>query len=271
MPWRVALAIQADGWYLRSEIIWAKPNPMPESVTDRPSKSHEQVFLLSKRERYFYDADAVREPMIAGANGSTFTQGKTFLAANARAHVGMGERRDNPAGRNLRSVWTIATEAYPGAHFATFPRALVKPCILAGTSARGVCPRCGSPWVRVVERYRTLDGKRREDLPPMRSPDGTNGAQGFGHWRTATVSNHLGWRPSCPHGDLPPVPAVVLDPFCGSGTTIVVANALGRRGNGLDLSAEYLGMARRRLERPHAPVPRPGRAEELPLFEGRPT
>lgn len=133
IPWRVAFALQADGWWLRSDIIWHKPNPMPESVTDRPTKAHEYVFLLAKAESYFYDADAVREPMAFGSNGSTFTRGKTAAAAEQLRPVGQGERQDNPLGRNRRSVWSIATRPFKGAHFATFPPALVEPCILAGS------------------------------------------------------------------------------------------------------------------------------------------
>lgn len=119
IPWMVAFALRADGWYLRSEIIWAKPNPMPESVTDRPTKAHEYVFLLSKSPRYFYDADAIREPHADGKWGGE--DGPTL----------------NPAGRNKRSVWTVATQPFAGAHFATFPPKLIEPCILAG------CPEGG--------------------------------------------------------------------------------------------------------------------------------
>jgi DNA modification methylase len=135
IPWRVAFALQADGWYLRSDIIWAKPNPMPESVTDRPTKSHEYLFLLSKSARYFWDADAVREP-------STGTPGVGKMSF--RADIGAGgvwrdeERTGDVSQRNIRSVWTIATAPYPGAHFATFPQKLVEPCIKAG------CPEGGT-------------------------------------------------------------------------------------------------------------------------------
>ena len=137
IPWMVAMALQADGWYLRSDIIWAKPNPMPESVTDRPTKAHEYLFLLSKSERYCYDAAAVMEPSIyAGTvvkasdaatakNGQKGQYGATALGFTQHDTV-------VAAGRNRRSVWTIATKPYPGAHFATFPEALVEPCILAG-------------------------------------------------------------------------------------------------------------------------------------------
>jgi DNA modification methylase len=138
IPWRVAFALQADGWYLRSDIIWSKPNPMPESVTDRPTKAHEYLFLLSKRDRYYYDADAIREPH-AHPDVDHISQART--AAHAVAFLGnpptnIGRAGNHPLGRNRRTVWTIATEPFPGAHFATYPTALVEPCILAG-SARG--------------------------------------------------------------------------------------------------------------------------------------
>lgn len=112
IPWRVAFALQADGWYLRQDIIWHKPNPMPESVTDRCTKAHEYIFLLSKSARYYYDAESVKEPVVS------------------TGYIGLG--------RNRRSVWTIATQPYSGAHFATFPPKLIEPCILAG------CPEGGT-------------------------------------------------------------------------------------------------------------------------------
>jgi DNA modification methylase len=115
MPWTLAFALRADGWYLRSEIIWHKPNPMPESVTDRPTKSHEQLFLLSKSSTYFYDAEAIKEPS-ADIMG-TAKQYATFELL-----------------RNARTVWTIATQPYSGAHFATYPPALIEPCIKAGSA-----------------------------------------------------------------------------------------------------------------------------------------
>ena len=178
IPWRVAFALQADGWYLRSDIIWAKPNPMPESVTDRPTKAHEYLFLLSRSARYYFDADAVRE----GLAGYERKGGKATYTADGFTTNGVGSKslhQMSDAGRNIRSVWTIATEPYPGAHFATFPRKLVEPCVKAG----------------------------------------------------------------CPEG------GTVLDPFAGSGTTLLVAQALGRRGVGIDLNPEYLEMAVRRGSR----------------------
>jgi DNA modification methylase len=143
IPWRVAFALQADGWYLRSDIIWSKPNPMPESVTDRPTKAHEYLFLLSKAPRYYFDADAVRETD-AGTDHRhrNVLDGQPSLEPSgglAGAHRGLRtvEGR-NGAGRNLRSVWTVATQPYPGAHFATFPEALVEPCVKAGSPYDGV-------------------------------------------------------------------------------------------------------------------------------------
>jgi len=148
IPWRVAFALQADRWYLRSDIIWSKPNPMPESVTDRPTKAHEYLFLLSKSERYFYDAGAVREAALVGdharSNSKEYKGALTPRASTKRAHG--TEELGISAGRNRRTVWTIATEPYPEAHFATFPTKLVEPCILAG-SAEGdtvLDPFCGS-------------------------------------------------------------------------------------------------------------------------------
>lgn len=146
IPWMVAFALRADGWYLRSDIIWAKPNPMPESVTDRPTKAHEYLFLLTKSPRYFYDADAIREELgewSKRAMESGWTR-RTKNDAPGRGSDGKinatGERGNgygdtiNPAGRNKRSVWTVATQPFPGAHFATFPPKLIEPCILAGSS-----------------------------------------------------------------------------------------------------------------------------------------
>lgn len=152
IPWLAAFALRSDGWYLRSEVIWAKPNPMPESVTDRPTKAHEQMFLLTKSPRYFYDADAVREPMISGANGSSFTSGTTHAAAAARAPVSQRVQVESELGRNARTVWTVASQPYAGAHFATMPPALVEPAVKAGCPAGGLVldPFTGSGTVGAV-------------------------------------------------------------------------------------------------------------------------
>lgn len=135
IPWRVAFALQADGWYLRQDIIWHKPNPMPESVTDRCTKAHEYLFLLSKSERYYFDSAAMQEPSLKGSAGSLFNAGKT--ADHQQGRSSKAEREDDGT-RNRRSVWTVATRPYSGAHFATFPPDLIRPCILAGAPVGGI-------------------------------------------------------------------------------------------------------------------------------------
>lgn len=173
-PWRLAFALQADGWYLRSDIIWAKPNPMPESVTDRPTKSHEYIFLMSKQAKYFYDAEAIKEPSSgytkmpdgwdtdAGAHGSFHREGREKgrkIRGHERPHQGFDEKWDcitkaeqGANGRNKRSVWTVATQPFPEAHFATFPEKLIEPCIKAGCPVGGLVldPFMGSGTVALV-------------------------------------------------------------------------------------------------------------------------
>jgi DNA modification methylase len=221
IPWRVALALQEDGWYLRSDIIWHKRNCLPESVRDRPTKAHEYIFLMTKNGKYFYDADAIREPLALGtperamrglsehhkyANGvpgqgrsnihkprrNAQTVGRTERkmddtgyggdGTGLHGHSGYfdadGKPRFNPLGRNKRTVWTVSTQAFKGAHFATFPEKLIEPCVRAG------CPKDG----------------------------------------------------------------VILDPFNGAGTTGVVALKNGRKYIGIELKREYLELARKRIE-----------------------
>ena len=128
MPARVAMALQSDGWWLRSEIIWHKPNPMPESVTDRPTSSHEKIYLLTKSARYFYDAEAVRHgEQRHRKHGLTIREHGLYETGNP-------EGEEYTVGANLRNVWKISTHAYSEAHFATFPPALIEPCVKAGTS-----------------------------------------------------------------------------------------------------------------------------------------
>lgn len=183
MPWRVAFALQADGWYLRSDIIWHKPNPMPESVTDRPTKAHEYIFLLSKSDRYFYDNEAIKEPAsnegkLVSLGDKSFSRGQAKGKGIKPSGNGNADEYLVPAGRNKRTVWTVATRPYAAAHFATFPPDLIKPCILAG----------------------------------------------------------------CPEG------GVVLDPFAGSGTTLWVAEQLGRQSIGIELNPDYCNLVYERME-----------------------
>lgn len=163
IPWMVAMALQADGWYLRSDIIWSKPNPMPESVTDRPTKSHEYLFLLTKSPRYYFDAEAVREGfaddrMGNPGGGGQYAKNCPYPNGGPNQQSGLQKgiwnENGNKTGRNIRSVWAIPTQSFPDAHFATFPEALVEPCIKAGTSEKGYCPSCGKAWIRVVEKIR---------------------------------------------------------------------------------------------------------------------
>jgi len=137
IPWRVAFALQADGWYLRSDIIWHKPNPMPESVTDRPTKAHEYVFLMSKSPRYYYDVDAIKEPH--SRDWQRETVGPRYMTAKeGRNDGGKLVGRGDSAGRNKRSVWTVTTRPFSGAHFACYPPELIKPCIAAGCPEGGI-------------------------------------------------------------------------------------------------------------------------------------
>ena len=262
IPWRVAFALQADGWYLRSDIIWSKPNPMPESVTDRPTKAHEYVFLLTKSQRYYYDAEAVREPYNqASLSRYNYEFGHGPAAAvtnNPSVGDGTGHMAlPNPAGRNKRSVWEIATQPYPEAHFATFPEKLVEPCILAGTSERGVCAECGKPWERIVERdiaydhVTTQPGKQKDGPYELQTGNGI-GTHDIRHG-VYSIHTQKGWQPTC-ECNAETVPAAVLDPFVGSGTTLAVAQRLGRKGIGTDLNAEYIHMATERLSQITLPM-----------------
>jgi len=183
IPWRVAFALQADGWYLRSDIVWYKPNAMPESVTDRPTKAHEYIFLLSKSSKYYYDAEAIKEPL---ARPEEPLRKTPAVFGGQNKHDGYGTRKYSGneyvgtyTGRNKRSVWIVSTKPFPEAHFAVFPPDLIEPCILAG----------------------------------------------------------------CPVG------GTVLDPFLGSGTTLLVARRLGRSGIGIELNPDYCAMASRRIGR----------------------
>ena len=432
IPWRVALALQADGWWLRSDIIWHKPNPMPESVTDRPTKSHEYLFLLSKSQKYFYDAFAIRENCVdtdainnynnnheniygkaeggqaegeseiqcqqtrkgeseeIQGNGSRAgvskkvgrigkgedvsekvssgiskirekescaekifqnkeIQGNTqkissdgkrermFNAGDSQEEVeseklyqhtdvrsvernkaetpsqmcllpeengttddgscdtnikgrescgrkhcsglsklqhqkgqqvkipggwdiGKGshstihregrtsaqyQNTNLQSGRNRRSVWTIATQPQPAAHFACFPEKLVEPCILAGTSEKGCCPECGSPWERVVEKSGGRDW-HNDKIIDKGIPGQIMGENGYKRGQSATPLNDvqqsqtIGWRKSCDCKTEETKPCVVLDTFLGSGASAIVANKYGRKFVGIDLSEEYL-------------------------------
>jgi DNA modification methylase len=479
VPWRVAFALQERGWCLRSEIIWKKPNPMPESVTDRPTKAHEQIFLLCKstytgrgyparrwdrtdarwmgllietegsficrrythnrstpqhaagvtvantdlglleearriagcgsileregtnlpiyylqwttkdaaniaweiyphlfkkkrqakallylesrrdnankgkrtdiykkdgrhfylreeevelRDRifetvkslnqyeevddswipephegkwkpnkYYYDADAIREKSTTHENrphgivrdreweydskqAVLRSQRDSFKRTNAKEPVEKSpmkrpDRREdnwNTNYRNKRTVWTVTTKPYKGAHFATFPPDLIEPCILAGTSEKGQCPECGAPWERVVEKTKSYDHTTTKDGKSKDGPYATQTGSGAGshdiRHGVYSASETKGWKPTCSH-EHEPVPQIVLDPFGGSGTTAQVSQAHGRIGVCLDLSWEYLQLARERCgikqmaDWQNGKKPVDSKVDDLPLFQ----
>ena len=259
MPARLALALQAEGWWIRSDIIWAKPNPMPESVTDRPTKSYEHVFLLTKNASYYYDAEAVREDAEYGY--SPTVRGK-FAESIGDKHGSHTVERGNGGTRNRRDVWTIATESFSGAHFATFPQKLVEPMILAGSSPQA-CETCGVPWERVVETNNprtSEDYRQRKTTPKDESSGGiagrgspTSGLAKPG-WRKdgVAISETIGWWPTCAcprERNTGAGRCIVLDPFAGTGTVGKVAVKHGRRFVGLELKPEYIALARARTDR----------------------
>jgi DNA modification methylase len=317
IPWRVAFALQQDGWYLRCDCIWAKTNPMPESVKDRPTKSHEYVFLLSKREDYFYDAEAVKEPVTASTHarvsqanypnqkGSTRANGGTrpdrsmkpvVAGVNPKARVpsgwdtGKGNHRtlrgrhkQNPSfsaaisgtlltKRNKRTVWTMPTQAYRKAHFATFPERLVEPCVLAGTSEVGCCPQCGAPWERIIGDPVPVEGRgsgnKERKIAAHGERSRVNTHMGSSIPWSPTETPTIGWHPTCScrrenvfdttqsNGELfhvetvpfPPVPCRVLDPFGGSGRTALVANRLGRDATLIELGSHYVAQIRENID-----------------------
>ncbi len=258
VPFRVALALQADGWWIRSDIIWAKGrdgdiqdvgpgSPMPESASDRPTAAHEHVLLLARSERYFYDAEAIREPQVSGhPSGNGFKRPARLTYRDGKGPRGNDQEwQPSGAGRNRRNVWLINPQPTKDDHYATFPERLVEPCVLAGTSESGACAECGAPLKREVEVSGGAIGEAWNDHENdlFQGQRSNNQAKGSDGYQRKTV----GWHRTCDH-EAETVPATVLDPFVGSGTTAVVAQKLGRRAVGVDASDEYLKLAAKRLE-----------------------
>ena len=280
VPNLVKLALQADGWWCRSTIAWCKKSPMPESVTDRPTSAHEHVFLLTRSPKYFYDADAVKEDSITGDPRRPYTsQGAWDLdgrpteqrhggklrpsVAKGGGFSGKWSETDQPAfraiieNRNLRNFWLLGPSPFPEAHFATFHPRIPEIAILAGTSERGVCPKCGAQWARMTETkaddrvpYATV-GAGEKAKSCRGDGNGFNKVlreDGRGGDLATKRRETLGWRATCGCDAGEPLPATVLDPFLGSGTTALVADRLGRNCIGIELSEGYAAMARRRCE-----------------------
>jgi DNA modification methylase len=266
MPHRVALALQASGWWVRMDNVWSKPAPMPESVDDRPTKSHEYVFLLTKSPDYFYDAEAVREKQA----GNAHSRGRgvhpksvphdKLIRANDSFNAAMTKFTEAPDGkRNMRSVWTINTQPFPEAHFATFPPALPALCIKAGTSEMGACVECGAPWERVTQKVAAAgkgSGNKERKTGESRVCPGSHLGASIPY--SPTAFDTLGWRPTCicfgeqfeadPHAGSKLVrPCVVLDCFNGAGTAGLVALRLGRDYVGHERGPQYVEMSRRRI------------------------
>jgi DNA modification methylase len=237
IPWRVALALQADGWYLRQDIIWHKPNPMPESVRDRCTKAHEYIFLLSKNIKYYFDNEAIKEDGVIkagtkGAKGSKERQNQKGV--NARPP----EYKIYDGKRNKRSVWTVTTKPFKGAHFATFPMDLIEPCVLAGCPEK-ICTECDKPYIRKL--IKSGEMQRRWSK---------NNADGSPYNKQGSMQNiyeDLGLQKQCDCNTNETKAGTVLDPFGGSGTTAIVANKHNRNAVLCELNEEYVGIAKERI------------------------
>jgi len=249
VPQRLVIAAQEDGWWVRSVIVWSKPNPMPESCRDRPSESHEYIIMLTKAAKYYWDQEAVREKSSGRPSGNRERKYRRDYGG-PESHTGRQgfsiPYYPDGTGRNLRSVWEFPTKPYPGAHFAVFPEKLPETCIKAATPEVGCCSKCGAPWTPVVKKGFTEHGGKTKSS----YPEGTTAKrlamlrqsareQGVEYQNTNETTS---WRQTC-SCNADKVPSLVLDPFAGSGTTGKVAKQLGRRCVMYELSEEYCRLA----------------------------
>lgn len=335
IPHRVAIVLQDAGWWVRSDMPWVKRSAMPESVTDRPAKALEYVFMLTKSAKYFCDMEAVRARMaessvqrlsqnvaeqacssrvpgktngnmkaVAPANwkGSSFEKGKTGEHRLGRSQKDRdrslptnrngitGSLDETPAGgRNFRNsdLWyssikephglvgidddlvglAVNPAGFKESHFATFPTKLIEPLIKMGTSEKGCCAGCGSPWERITERIKAP----RREVKSVYAEQASKTPHGFlsnGRFDEPEQVNTTGWQKTCKCETDEVVPCTVLDPFAGAGTTLLVAKRLGRTGVGIELNPDYIEMIERRLEHWHRPAPPPVKTESaMPLFD----
>lgn len=259
IPWMLAFALRAEGWYLRQDIIYSKKNCMPESVADRCTKSHEYVFLLTKKPTYFYDAYAIKEPAaydgrkdesFKGAikydNGGVMPEGQPQTFYQKGSLRWQKDENENRV-RNKRSVWHISSQPSSENHFAMFPDALITPCIKAGTSEYGCCSVCGAPYVRKLESVHVGDGNPNHyDERKMKGNQLSDDRKGTKYYENAFYPKTLGWYPTCScNADI--IPCVVLDIFGGSGTTMVVSRMLNRSSIMIELNAKYIQAIKNKL------------------------
>ena len=245
IPWRVAFALQADGWYLRQDIIWNKPNPMPESVQDRCTKAHEYIFLLSKSPHYYFDNVAIKEETTTFDNSNrdrdttklNNTPGRTKMA---------GLKTNQYETRNKRSVWTVNTKPYKEAHFAVFPTDLIEPCVLAGSSAK-ICSGCGKSYRREMVTTDVPDRIVREHMvgviPKRDKPSRMNSKD-----MISLTKEDNGFVKQCKCDTDKTEQDRIIDPFGGSGTTALVADRHNRDATVIELNEEYIDIAKKRLE-----------------------
>ena len=238
IPWRVAFALQQDGWYLRQDIIWHKPNPMPESVKDRCTKAHEYIFLLSKSPKYYFDNEAIKEEakFPDGPNTPSSIKAVEGVYSANLQKIGANNKR------NKRSVWTVTTKPYKEAHFATFPMDLIEPCVLAGCPEK-ICVDCGMPYKRIMQQPKPLEVKRgRRAGTDDRLIGGV-----LDKYKRENPPIDLGLQKQCDCKTNETKVGTVLDPFGGSGTTAQAAHKHGRDCVLCELNADYVPLIEKRL------------------------
>jgi len=247
IPFKTAIGLQKDGWILRQDIIWHKPNPMVESVRDRCTKAHEYIFLLSKCPKYYFDNEAIKEDSIYAPNKTNeverakgYYKGKYSNPEKSSRHDGSFKAiRDK---RNKRSVWKVSTKNFKAAHFATFPMDLIEPCVLAGCPEK-ICVDCGKPYERVMQRPKQLEVERNK----RSGLDDRKVGGVLDKYNRENPPIDLGLQKKCDCKTDKTKSGTVLDPFGGSGTTGIVANNHNRNAILIELNKEYIEIAKNRI------------------------